>query len=215
MIGYIEGNIIRMTADGVLLLAGGVGYEILLPLFVAEQVRRRPPDDLLQLYIYYHQTDRQPRPVLIGFETEAEKAFFQLFISVEAIGPMKAVRAMDRPVSVIARAIEDRDEKALAAMKGIGKRTVQKMIATLHGKTTPFLDDTVGATSGNSGPSSEKGAPNAGTGDPADQVVDVLVNQLGYLRPVAAKMVKTVLAHEPDIVSAEALFDKVIRKAAP
>ena len=63
----MEGTILRIAEEGILLLAGGVGYEILLPLFVLEKMKKRSPEETVSLFIYYNQTERQPRPVLIGF----------------------------------------------------------------------------------------------------------------------------------------------------
>ena len=212
MIGYMEGTILRIAEDGILLLTGGIGYEILLPLFVLEKIKKRSPEETVSFFIYYNQTERQPRPVLIGFESEAEKAFFQLFISVDAIGPLKAVKAMDRSVSDIARAIEDRDEKFLATLKGIGRRTAQKIIAALHGKVTLFVDQ--GAEDGKEDAYQKSASPAGALSDQVvEQVVDVLVQQLGYAVPIARKMVRTAINEKPGIATPEELFDAVIRSA--
>ena len=106
MIGYLQGKLLKREEDRILLLAGHVGYDVILPAVVMASLQNTQKDDEISLYIYYHQTERQPKPVLIGFNTEAEKEFFQLFITVEAIGPLKAVKALDIPVAYIARAIE-------------------------------------------------------------------------------------------------------------
>ena len=213
MIAYMEGKILNIADESLLLLVGGVGYEVLLPLFVREKMKTRTTEETVALFIYYHQTERQPRPVLIGFETEREKAFFQLFISVDAIGPMKAVKAMDRSVPDIAAAIENRDAAFLASLKGIGKRTAQKIIATLHGRVGAFAGDRRPMAPGPD-MDTDNASPLNGTADQmAAQVVDVLINQLGYAAPVARKMVATVMAEKPDMASPEQLFDAVIKRA--
>ena len=93
MIGYLEGRLMKKEQDRILLLVNQVGYEILVPVVVMETLSQKAIGDEVSFYIYYHQTERQPKPVLIGFNLEAEKEFFQYFISVEAIGPIKAVKA--------------------------------------------------------------------------------------------------------------------------
>nr|MCU0604095.1 Holliday junction DNA helicase RuvA [Desulfobacterales bacterium] len=113
MIGYLLGKILKKEDDRVLILANQVGYEVLVPAVVMESLAEKKTGDELALHIYYQQTERQPKPVLIGFNHEIEKEFFQSFISVEDIGPLKAVKAMTLPVSDIARAIEGRDLEAL------------------------------------------------------------------------------------------------------
>ncbi len=94
MIGYIEGKILKKEEDRVLVLANQIGYEVLLPAIVMKSLQNKNVGEKISLYIFFQQTERQPKPVLIGFNLEVEKEFFQHFISVEAIGPLKAVRAL-------------------------------------------------------------------------------------------------------------------------
>ena len=138
MIGYLEGKILKKEEDRVLVLANQIGYEVLLPAIVMKSLQNRNIGEEISLYIFFQQTDRQPKPVLIGFNLEVEKEFFQHFISVEAIGPLKAVRALSISVREIATAIESGDINKLAQLKGIGRRTAQKIIATLEGKMGKF-----------------------------------------------------------------------------
>jgi Holliday junction DNA helicase RuvA len=134
MIGYLEGKILKKEEDRILLLAGPVGYEVLLPAAVVAAMDGKSAGDEVALHIYYHQTERQPKPVLIGFMLEAEREFFQQFITVEDIGPMKAVKALEISAREIAIAIETGDTARLKRMKGIGQRTADKIVATLRGK---------------------------------------------------------------------------------
>ena len=48
------------------------------------------------------------------------------------------MKALVLPIPQIARAIEERDSKTLESLKGIGKRTADKIIATLQGKVGKF-----------------------------------------------------------------------------
>ena len=206
MIGYLKGNILKAEDDGIILLAGDVGYNVLLPNIVNEKIKQVPAGEQVFFYIYFHQTERQPKPVLIGFNTEAEKAFFQLFISVDAIGPLKAVKAMEKSVVDIAMAIENKDVAFLSTLKGIGKRTAQKIIAALHGKTGGFFhtnEDNFAAESSKSNDSSTFFF---------DQVVAVLVGQLGHTPGDAREMVTKALKRNGSISSAEELFDEVLHE---
>ena len=76
MIGYLEGRVKKIRQDGILLLSGSIGYEVLLPMVVLNKIKSLTQDDTVCLHIYYHQTERQPKPVLIGFHSELEKEFF-------------------------------------------------------------------------------------------------------------------------------------------
>lgn len=200
MIGYLEGKLLKKDADKILLLANQVGYEVLLPAVVMETFNAKKVGDDIALYIYYQQTDRQPKPVLIGFNLEVEKEFFQLFISVEDIGPLKAAKALNVPVRNIARAIESKDIEALQHLKGIGKRTAQKIIATLEGKMDKFALIRK---------PEEVEAP--AVADVKEQVLDVLVHQLGHKTADAKKMIAAALKRNRAITTPEELFEEVYR----
>jgi Holliday junction DNA helicase RuvA len=77
-------------------------------------------------------------PRLIGFLTEAEREFFDLFCSVDGIGTRKALRAMLRPVSEIATAIEEKDEKFITSLPGIGAAMAERVVAKLRRKVPKF-----------------------------------------------------------------------------
>jgi Holliday junction DNA helicase RuvA len=204
MIGYLEGKLLKKDPDRILLLANQVGYEVLLPQFVMESLTAKSSGDDVAFYIYYQQTERQPKPILIGFNLEAEKEFFQYFISVEAIGPMKAVKALSIPIRDIARAIESKDVQRLKTLKGIGKRTAQKIIATLEGRMGKFA--MIRAEEPEVVPATKE--------DFAQQVLEVLVKQLGHKTQDAKRMISQALERNTAITTPEALFDEVYRGEA-
>ncbi|MBW1839501.1 MAG: Holliday junction DNA helicase RuvA, partial [Deltaproteobacteria bacterium] len=108
--------------------------------------------------------------------------------------------ALVLPVPEIARAIEERDIKVLTRMKGIGKRTAEKIVATLNGKVGKFAL------------MREEMLPV--TVEPEDlkrQVEDVLVKQLGHKRGEASQMVGEALTRKPGISLPEELFEEVYR----
>jgi len=201
MIGYLEGKLLQKKDDRILLLTNHVGYEVLLPAFVMESMTEKQTGDDISLYIYYQQTERQPKPVLIGFNLEAEREFFQHFISVEDIGPIKAVKALNVPVREIARAIESKDVGKLKQLKGIGNRTAQKIVATLEGKMDKFALIR----------KSERKEELPGSENPFEQVLDVLVNQLGHKMPDAKKMIAEAMQRNSSISTPEELFEEVYR----
>lgn len=200
MIGYIEGTLMRKDEDHILLLTNQIGYEILLPAVVMASLKGRQVGEPVALYIYHQQTERQPKPILIGFNLEVEREFFQHFISVEDIGPIKAARALTRPIREIASAIESRNVARLKELKGIGVRTAQKIIATLEGKMGKFAlmreDDRPEVTE---------------IEDLELQVMEVLVNQLGHKRSDAKAMVTQAVQQNQDLSTAEEIFDAVYR----
>ena len=203
MIRYIEGKLLKKEEDRVVVLANGVGYEILLPAIVRQTFapkRAGEDGEVVKLFIYYHQTERQPKPLLIGFTFEPEKEFFEKFITVEDIGPPTAVRALTLPIPRIARAIEERDSKTLERLKGIGKRTAEKIIATLNGKVGKFAlmrEDGILAP--------------VEVEDFKKQVEEVLVKDLGHKLSEAQLLVKEAMMRNPAIATPEELFEEVYR----
>lgn len=200
MIGYLEGKLLKKENDRILLLCNQVGYEVMLPVFVMETLKEKAVGDEVSLYIYHQQTERQPKPVLIGFNLEVEKEFFQHFISVEAIGALKAAKALNVPVREIARAIESKDAYKLKQLKGIGERTARKIIATLEGKMDKFalirkLEKTETPV----------------TEDFSKQVLDVLIVQLGHRRTDAKRMITEAMERNSAIKTPEELFEEVYR----
>ncbi len=203
MISFLEGKLLKKDENRVVVLANGIGYEILLPSTVRQTYNNKKAGedgDQVALHIFYHQSERQPKPMLVGFNFDVEKEFFEKIIKVEDIGPTAAVKALVLPVPEIARAIEERDITTLTRMKGIGKRTAEKIVATLNGKVGKFAL------------MREEMLP--GDVEPEDfkrQVEDVLVKQLGHKRGEASRMVNEALARKPEIASPEELFEDVYR----
>ncbi|MFC1578226.1 Holliday junction branch migration protein RuvA [Thermodesulfobacteriota bacterium] len=200
MIGYIEGKILNKEEDRILVLVNQIGYEVLLPAIVMESLQNKEIGEEVSLYIFYQQTERQPKPVLIGFNLEVEKEFFQYFISVEDIGPLKAAKALTVPVREIATAIEAGEINQLTKLKGIGRRTAQKIIATLEGKMGKFALIR---------PADRKAEPP--DEDFSKQVLDVMISQLGHRMGDARQMVEKALKRNKTIKTAEELFEEVYR----
>ena len=200
MIAYLEGRLVKREQDRIILLANQVGYEVMVPAFVRDTLNTKEVGDEVSLYIYYHQTERQPKPVLIGFNLEAEKEFFQLFISVDAIGPLKAAKAMTIPVRDIADAIEANRLDQLKSLKGIGARSAQKIIATLQGKVGKFAMIRKSELPSDTEPQ-----------DYVKPVLDVLVDQLGHKPADAKRMITAAMKRNEHIDTPEALFDEVYR----
>ena len=203
MIRYIEGRLLKKEEDRIVVLANGVGYEILLPAIVRQtfSTKRAGEDgETVKLFIYYHQTERQPKPLLIGFNFEPEKEFFEKFITVEDIGPPTAVKALVMPIPKIAKAIEERDSRTLERLKGVGKRTADKIIATLQGKVGKFALMRSDQISGD-----------VEVVDFKKQVEEVLVKDLGHKLSEAQRLVKEATLRNPNISTPEELFDEIYR----
>lgn len=206
MISYIHGTLKRKLPDRVVVDVQGVGYDVFLPQFVMRTVDHRPEGDSVEFDIYYHVTDRQLRPTLIGFNNGYEKQFFEKFISVEDIGPLKAAKALIFSVSIVAQAIESEDLGLLRQLPGIGDRTAKKMVATLRGKVT---EEALLRDEGfDSVPDGQ--AETAPVSQLREVGIDMLV-QLGHRQTEAATKVDEALKRNPTLGSPEELIREVYR----
>lgn len=205
VIASLRGTLKRILADRVVLDVQGIGYEVFLPMFVRRSVDGRTEGEETELVIYYHVTDRQLRPTLIGFNNDVEKRFFEKIIAVEDIGPLKAAKALVFSVSTIARAIEQEDHGLLRQMPGIGERTARKMVATLRGRVTEeaLLRDEGFAEL----------PPGETPVEPSELREDGIASlvSLGHRRPEAAAKVDAALKRVPTISSPEDLIREVYR----
>jgi len=206
MIRYLTGTVIKTEENKIVLLAGGVGYEVLLPEIVRCHLMQTDClNKTVELFISYHQTVQQSKPVLIGFTTELELEFFEALIKVKDIGPTMACRALTLPIPLIARAIEDRDTGSIQQLKGIGKRKADMIVSELQGRLGKFAlmrsDDI---------PLQEPAAE-----DLVKQVTEVLMRQLGHPRTEARKMVRDALERRPEAQTPEELFEEVYKGTRP
>ncbi|GHT17414.1 Holliday junction ATP-dependent DNA helicase RuvA [Planctomycetales bacterium] len=140
MISKITGQLAALHDERAIIAAEPFEYEVLIP----EYTRRQLQGDLgktVSLHTIYS-LDGNPQgkmtPRLIGFLTEAEREFFELFCSVDGVGAKKALRAMVRPVKEVAIAIEEKDEKFLASLPGIGAAMSERIVAKLRRKVPKF-----------------------------------------------------------------------------
>ncbi|MFH1012561.1 MAG: Holliday junction branch migration protein RuvA [Candidatus Peregrinibacteria bacterium] len=134
MIGYLSGLIIDMDAErqSLLILAQNVGYRVKVTTDLLSRVKN---DQKIQLFI--HTAVREDDISLYGFATKEELAFFNQLIGVSGIGPKIAMDVLSSPIAVTQNAIVSGDADLLTKIKGIGKKTAERIILELKGKVTP------------------------------------------------------------------------------
>ena len=140
MITKITGKLVSLSQERAILAAEPFEYEILIPEFTRRQLQQDLGKTVSLHTIYSLDGNPQGKitPRLIGFLTEAEREFFDLFCSVDGVGTKKALRAMVKPVEEVATAIEDKDEKFLASLPGIGAAMSERIVAKLRRKVPKF-----------------------------------------------------------------------------
>ncbi len=141
MITKITGQLVALHNDTLTLKIDAFEHEVLIPEFNRRQLQSELNQTVsLHTIEYLEGNPMQGRmtPRIIGFLSEVEREFFELFCSVDGVGVKKALRAMVRPVKEVATAIEEQDAKALAALPGIGPAMSERIIAKLRRKVPKF-----------------------------------------------------------------------------
>ncbi len=141
MIVKITGKLVALFDERAIIEAAPFEYETLIPEFTRRQLQSELQKNVsLHTIEYIDGAPTQGRltPRLIGFLTEIEREFFELFCSVDGVGSKKALRAMVKPVREIAAAIEEQDVRFLAQLPGIGPATAERIVAKLRRKVPKF-----------------------------------------------------------------------------
>jgi Holliday junction DNA helicase RuvA len=141
MITRITGLLTRVLEEEVRLQAGAFEYQVLVPDFVRRALQGRIGHEVTLHTSHF--LDGNPMqgkvvPRLLGFMTEFELEFFELFCTVDKVGTRKAIKALVRPIKEIANAIQRQDSKWLTTLPGVGAATADQIIATLRRKVTRF-----------------------------------------------------------------------------
>ncbi len=141
MIVTITGKLSRVGETAVVIASEPFEYEVLVADYTRRQLQNHVGETTKLHTIDFIEGNAQGgrlTPRLIGFMTEPEQQFFDLFCSVDGVGVKKALRAMVRPVKELAVLIEQQDSKGLSALPGVGPATSERIIAKLRRKMPRF-----------------------------------------------------------------------------
>ena len=137
MIGYIKGNVIGATDTTVLLENNGIGYEIICSASVYQKLLAQKSGE-----VYTYLGVKEDGISLYGFSSVEEKNMFLKLITVSGVGPKSGIAvlsAMD--LSSLATMIATSDVKGLSKIKGLGKKTAERIILELREKVEESLFD--------------------------------------------------------------------------
>lgn len=144
MIERIRGTLQRVSEHDAAIepAASGLWHRVLIPSYMHDRLADRLHAEIELFTLQYLESPNQGSsfvPRLVGFDTEAERAFFERFTTVKGVGTKKALRALAQPPAAVARAIAERDAEWLKTLPEIGKRLAETIIAELHGRVAESL----------------------------------------------------------------------------
>jgi len=133
MIAYLHGKLAESTPTHVVVDCQGVGYSVFIPLSSYDKLPARGND--VKLLTYHHVISQDGTQQLFGFVTPDEREMFLLLISISGIGPRLAVNILSSTsIPALRNAIASGDTKTLSTLRGIGKKTAERLVVELKDK---------------------------------------------------------------------------------
>ena len=204
MITRIKGNLIQLDENSATIGVDPFEYEILIPDFTRRHLQMSVGSEISLLTIQYIDGNVQKggrmTPRLIGFASEIEREFFELFCSVDGVGVKKALRAMVRPVQDVAKAIEQQDIKVISTLPGIGPATSERIVAKLRRKMPKFALMVSATTEGGELEQVERSI--------VDETFQILLS-LGHGESDARRLLETPLSGKKKFKDVESLLQAV------
>lgn len=131
MYEFLTGRLVEAGPDEVVLELAGVGWR----LSVSGATASRLPAAGETVTLFTHHAVRDERPMLYGFASREERALFEKLLTVSKIGPAIALALLSAMEPVrLAAAVDAGDVGLLSKVKGIGKRTAERLCVELKGR---------------------------------------------------------------------------------
>jgi Holliday junction DNA helicase RuvA len=200
MIDYIRGILTDREVTYVTVEAGGVGYEIAVPLTTLEKL----PSLATEIKLYTHYQIREDAHKLFGFLTKNEREVFRQLIAVNQIGPRIAMSILSKiSIDELVRSVVMADPSRLVKVPGVGAKTAQRIVLELKGKLKDVSQVVASPASGESAALDYRSLSTVG-----DEAFEALVS-LGY----NDKQVEKALARVGQTVDNKATVEEWIKKA--
>jgi Holliday junction DNA helicase RuvA len=207
LITKITGQLVALQDNSLTLSINSFEYEVLIPEFTRRNLQQQIGNQVsLHTIEYVEGNPMQGRmtPRLIGFLSEVEREFFELFCSVDGVGVRKALRAMVRPVKDVATAIEEQDAKFLSSLPGIGPAMSERIIAKLRRQMPKFALMVAGTETTREAEVEQ---------DVVTETYEVL-RKLGHTESDARRLLDTALAAKKKYADVQALLQAIYQQSA-
>ena len=188
MIVHIRGTLVEKEPTRAVVEAAGVGYELFIPVSTYDKLPRIGGEVKLLAFHCVREDDE----ILFGFATEDERGLFAKLTSVSGVGPKIALAILSgSSVSELAMAIAGGDAKRISAIKGVGKKTAEKICVELRDKVSEFAFAAHGV---------------GGNASPVMRDALAALRALGFNEETSSKMVADVIAANPSLDDVEKII---------
>ena len=194
MLAYIRGRVVNKSPTRLILEVAGIGYLLHIPLSTSEKIPSHG-----EVTIFTQVFIREDQIKIFGFATDEERDLFQLLLSVNGIGPNSAITILSgSTVDDIKYAVIHEDAKALEKIKGVGKKTAERIILELKGS----IKEISASTPMSAGDARQKALI-------SDAVM--ALDSLGYGRSVAENVVNETVRKLQTIDNVESLVREALK----
>ena len=191
MIAYVRGTLAEKEPTRVVIEAAGDGYELLIPLSTYERLPREGQEVKLLAYHCVREDDE----ILFGFASTEERELFAKLTGVSGVGPKIALAILSGgSVGELSLAIASGNAKRISSVKGVGKKTAEKICIELKDKVNAI--EALAATD-------RKGASGSA---PMLRDAILALSALGFSEETANKMVSGAVAKNPEVKDVETII---------
>ena len=193
MIDYLNGRIAELLPAKVILDVNGVGYDINISLYTYTALQGKE-----EAKVYIYENIREDAWVLFGFASQDERNLFLDLTSVSGIGgnTARTILSSISPAE-LCQAISQGNEHLLCNIKGIGKRSAQRIIVELKDKIPVFGGDAM--------LSPEMETASKITPEAEEKIKEAVqaLTMLGFAPAPTKKAVKAIMDSHPDVSTEE------------
>lgn len=192
MIAYIKGILAEKSFDRVIVEAAGVGYELFIPVSTFDKLPREGEEVKLLAWHCVREDDE----ILFGFATSPEREMFLKLTQVSGVGPKIAIAILSgSSIGELSLAIASGNAKRISAIKGVGKKTAEKICVELKDKVNAI--EALAATSRSSKDDVKT---------PMLRDAILALSALGFNEETANKMVTQVIQSNPSVSDVETVI---------
>jgi Holliday junction DNA helicase RuvA len=195
MIVSLEGVLAEKDFSRVVIDCAGVGYEAFIPLSTFDRL----PAEGGRVKLYTYHCVREDAQLLFGFASKPERAMFELVTTVSGVGPKLALAVLSAMTAGdLQLAISQGDAKRLASVKGIGRKTAERIVVELRDKINP-IEALANATADTS---AEQSA--------VLRDAMLALTALGFSEELARAKVQNVLAQDPALADTQTVLKRAL-----